>query len=55
MIDGMDFQIQWEADLLANLEHMEVRNDQDKLRQFITDNFKTTTGKFMALARFMPH
>ncbi|AQS60474.1 HD domain-containing protein [Desulforamulus ferrireducens] len=52
-IDGIDFQIQWEADLLANLEHMEIKNDPDKLRKYIEDNFKTSTGKRIAMERFM--
>ena len=52
-IDGIDFQIQWEADLLANLEQMEIRNHQDQLREYIEENFKTSTGKKMALERFV--
>ena len=52
-IDGIDFQIQWEADLLANLEHMEIKNNQEKLRQYIEENFQTNTGKKIALERFM--
>jgi CRISPR/Cas system-associated endonuclease Cas3-HD len=52
-IDGIDFQIQWEADLLANLEYMEIINDKDRLREYIEENFKTPTGKSMALARFL--
>ena len=51
-IDGIDFQIQWEADLLANLEYMEIR-DPEQLRQYLEENFKTPTGKSMALSRFM--
>jgi HD superfamily phosphodiesterase len=51
-IDGIDFQIQWEADLLANLEYMDIRNDRENLPQFIEENFKTGTGKAIALARF---
>lgn len=51
-IDGIDFQIQWEADLLANLEHMEIKNNQEKLREYIEENFKTSTGKNMAHERF---
>lgn len=53
-IDGIDFQIQWEADLLANLEYMPIKNDKDKLKPYIEDNFKTATGKAVAVARFMP-
>lgn len=52
-IDGIDFQIQWEADLLANLEYMPIKDDKDKLKPYIEDNFKTATGKALAVARFM--
>lgn len=52
-IDGIDFQIQWEADLLANLEYMEIKNANDRLSEYIEENFKTGTGKAMALARFL--
>lgn len=53
-IDGIDFQIQWEADLLANLEYMPIKDDKDKLKPYIEDNFKTATGKALAAARFIP-
>lgn len=53
MIDGIDFQIQWESDLLVNLENMDIKNDKEKLQDFIEDNFKTSTGRSIALARFM--
>lgn len=52
-IDGIDFQIQWEADLLENLTAMEVINDAVKLKDFIAENFKTETGKAMAYERFL--
>ncbi len=51
-IDGMDFQIQWEADLLENLESMSISKDTGKLKQYIEDNFKTHTGKEIAYCRF---
>ncbi len=51
-IDGRDFQIQWEADLLANLAYMDIRNDRESLKRYIAENFKTATGKAIALARF---
>lgn len=47
-IDGVDFQIQWEADLLVNLETRPVRNDKEKLKVAIENNFKTATGKRIA-------
>lgn len=52
-IDGIDFQIQWEADGLANLAYMDIRNDREKLRQYIEENFKTFTGRSIALGRFI--
>lgn len=52
-IDGLDFQIQWEADLLVNLENMEIRNDKEKLTKCIDENFKTTTSKSIARRVFM--
>lgn len=52
-IDGIDFQIQWEADLLANLAYMDIRNDRERLQQYIEENFKTFTGRSIALARFI--
>jgi hypothetical protein len=52
-IDGLDFQIQWEADLLVNLERMEIRDDKPRLEKFIKENFKTGTGNKIALENFM--
>lgn len=52
-IDGLDFQIQWEADLLENMEAMEIKDDPEKLTRLIDSNFKTPTGKAMAYDRFM--
>jgi HD superfamily phosphodiesterase len=52
-IDGFDFLIQWEADLLVNLESMEVKNDRQKLKETIDDNFKTETGRKIAYSIYM--
>jgi urease accessory protein UreE len=51
-IDGLDFQIQWEADLLENLEYMDVSKDKDILKRYIEDNFKTARGLEIAYLRF---
>jgi hypothetical protein len=51
-IDGMDFQILWEADLIENLAVMEVIKDAEALKQFISDNFKTDSGKNLAFQRY---
>lgn len=52
-IDGLDFQIQWEADLLVNLQNMEIKNDKEKLSKVIEENFKTATGKKLAEHLFL--
>ena len=43
-IDGLDFQIQWEADLLENLTVMDKEKEQEKIKKCIDENFKTNTG-----------
>lgn len=53
MIDGIDFQIQWEADLLENIEYMDIFNAKEKLKGYIDENFKTTTGRGMGYSRFL--
>lgn len=52
-IDGIDFQIQWEADLLENLTSMDKQNEQQKIKKCIEENFKTSTGKKIAYSRFI--
>lgn len=52
-IDGKDFQIQWEADLLENLTTMDRRKEQEDLKKRIDDNFKTAAGKKIAYERFL--
>lgn len=52
-IDGKDFQIQWEADLLENLTTMDRDGEYEKIKNYIDDNFKTATGKKMAYKRFL--
>ncbi|WFA08004.1 HD domain-containing protein [Tissierella sp. Yu-01] len=49
-IDGLDFQIQWEADLLENLTAMDK---QQEIKKCIDENFKTATGKRIAYNRFI--
>lgn len=44
-IDGLDFQIQWEADLLDNLAYMQKKPSS---QEFIDENFKTKAGRRMA-------
>lgn len=52
-IDGLDFQIQWEADLLENLTAMDKQEEQQKIKKCIEDNFRTVTGKKLAYERFI--
>ena len=51
--DGLDFQIQWEADLLENLTVMDKEKEQEKIKKCIGENFKTNTGKRIAYNRFI--
>lgn len=50
-IDGLDFQILWEADLLDSLEFGERSRNGEELMLEIQKNFKTATGKNLALQR----
>ena len=52
-INGLDFQIQWEADLLENLTIMDKQKEQQKIKKCIDENFKTPTGKKIAYDRFI--
>ena len=52
-IDGIDFQIQWEADLLENMNSRDVENEQAEIKNIIEENFKTATGKDIAHRRFI--
>jgi hypothetical protein len=47
----MDFQILWEADLIENMQVMEVIKDTGALKQFIADNFKTDSGRDLAFQK----
>jgi HD superfamily phosphodiesterase len=47
-IDGLDFQILWEADLIENLLGTEVEQDKQKLIEMIDKNFKTDAGRALA-------
>lgn len=50
-IDGLDFQILWEADFLDNLEFGDGEKTEAELRRLIGENFKTATGRGLALKR----
>jgi len=52
-IDGIDFQIQWEADLLENLTVMDKQKQQEEIKKCIEENFKTATGREIACKRFI--
>ena len=44
-IDGLDFQIQWEADLLENLTVMDINKQQKEIKECIEQNFKNKYRK----------
>lgn len=50
-IDGIDFQILWEADLLDSLEFGERSKTQEQFYVEIQKNFKTAAGNDLALRR----
>jgi urease accessory protein UreE len=52
-IDGIDFQILWESDLLENLTAMDIHKQQQEIKKCIEQNFKTNTGKSIAYRRFV--
>ena len=47
-INGIDFQIIWEADLLVNIEEEGLHKINSNMEQIISKNFKTKTGKRIA-------
>lgn len=47
-INGMDFQILWEADLLEALKKFDKEASQDKLEDIINKNYKTKSGLELA-------
>ncbi|MFZ5652051.1 MAG: HD domain-containing protein [Bacillota bacterium] len=49
-IDGPDFQILWEADLLVNMPGLPViKKDTETFTKMVLSNFKTAAGKKLAL------
>jgi len=50
-IDGPDFRILWEADFLDALQFGETPESREELMDKITENFKTATGRNLALKR----
>ncbi len=52
-IDGLDFQILWEADLLENLKARDILDDEDELKRVIDENFTTPTGKNLAYRKYL--
>lgn len=47
-IDGLDFQILWEADLIENLLGTSAKEDRHKLMDIIDKSFKTEGGRSLA-------
>ena len=53
-IDGLDFQIQWEADLLENLTVMDKEKEQEKIKKCIGSKVKVPFwGLFCAIPQKM--
>ena len=50
--DGLDFQIIWEADLMVNIEEDGLYKRPEKLPNIISKNFKTNTGRQLAIERY---
>ena len=48
-IDGIDFQILWEADCIENLMYNREKLDNPYLCQKVQENFKTETGRALAI------
>ncbi|NPV53634.1 MAG: phosphohydrolase [Firmicutes bacterium] len=51
-VDGLDFQILWEADLLVNIKGEGLDRDRKSLKSIVEKNFKTSTGKAIACSLF---
>jgi HD superfamily phosphodiesterase len=47
-IDGLDFQILWEADMVVNLQEGNCTLNGEPAEKFIERNFKTDSGKKLA-------
>lgn len=54
-IDGVDFQIQWESDLIENLLSKDINEDRKRLFETIEENFKTVTGKALMYSIIMQY
>lgn len=52
-VEGIDFQIQWEADLIEALKKLDKENIQYKLEKIIKRNFKTKSGLELAKKIFI--
>jgi heterodisulfide reductase subunit B len=50
--DGLDFQIIWEADLMVNIEEDGLYKHPENLPNIISRNFKTSTGRQLAIERY---
>jgi hypothetical protein len=53
-IDGLDFQVVWEADQIASLGHQGFAVSQEVLENYLKLNFKTVTGNDVALKKYFP-
>lgn len=44
-VDGVDFQIIWEADFLVNIEEKNITLEKSSYQKAIEENFRTETGR----------
>jgi hypothetical protein len=51
-IDGVDFQIVWEADWLVNIEEEGIDREREKVTAIIVRNFATKTGISLARTQY---
>ena len=52
-INGPDFQVLWESDLIVNIPYFPIyRESFDKYKKMIANNFKTRTGTQIALGLY---
>jgi HD superfamily phosphodiesterase len=52
-IDGPDFQVLWDADLLENLEAGKPRKAAPELEKIVEEQFQTASGRQLARARLL--
>ena len=44
-VDGLDFQVIWEADFIVNIDEGNIKLEPDEVKQAVEENLKTATGR----------